>query len=57
MNLEIEKKIEETQIVYQKYIDQIKNLKLRQEKIVLDFIKQKEAKHLEKIRQEIKNKN
>ena len=57
MNLEIEKKIEETLIVYQKYIDQIKNLKLRQEKIVLDFIKQKEAKHLEKIRQEIKNKN
>lgn len=55
MDLEIKKKIEEIEIIYQEYINQIKKLKLRQEKIVLDFIKLKEKKHLDKIRQEIKN--
>ncbi|MFA7050332.1 MAG: hypothetical protein WC164_04475 [Patescibacteria group bacterium] len=55
IDLEIEKKIEEIKAIYQEYINQIKKLKLRQEKIVLDFIKLKEKEHLNKIRQEIKN--
>ncbi|MCK9438839.1 MAG: hypothetical protein WCY43_03260 [Patescibacteria group bacterium] len=55
IDLEIEKKIEEIKAIYQEYINQIKKLKLRQEKIVLDFIKLKEEEHLNKIRQEIKN--
>lgn len=56
MDLEIEKKIEEIKAVYQEYTNQIKKLKLKQEDIVLNFIKTKEKEHLEKIRQEIKNK-
>ncbi len=55
MDLEIEKKIEEIKVVYQEYTNQIKKLKLRQEGIVLNFIKLKEEEHLKKIRQEIKN--
>ena len=55
IDLEIEKKIEEIKAIYQEYINQIKKLKLRQEKIVLDFIKEKEKEHLDKIRLNIKN--
>lgn len=55
MDSELNKKIERAKMLYQQYIDQVKKLNLRQEKIVLEFMKRKEKEHLEKIRREIKN--
>ena len=51
----IKQKVEKVQKIYNDYISEIKKLRLRQEQLVIDFVKNKEEEKLRKIRQSIKD--
>lgn len=52
-NEEYQDKIIKIQEIYKLYTERIRELKLRQEKLVLNFIKKKEEEKISKIREEI----
>lgn len=55
MKEEVEKKITETQAIYQEYLLKVKELRLRQEEIVIKFLKKKEDEQIVEIRNKIKS--
>jgi GTP-binding protein EngB required for normal cell division len=54
-NNEILNKIDKIRETYRRYTEEIKKLQLRQEEIVLEYIKRKEKEEISKIQEKIKN--
>ncbi|MFA5420481.1 MAG: hypothetical protein WC280_00430 [Patescibacteria group bacterium] len=52
---EILKKIDHIKEVYNRYTKEIKKLQLRQEEIVLNYIKKREMEEIKRIQEKIKN--